>query len=85
MKKSKGSSIRTRTAGSCGYTVNREAEETAPTPGAAGGAQSGIGTGEERVWGPGVCRGPVSASDEVTEFVESGEMARGALAGLTGL
>lgn len=35
--------------------------------------------------GPGVCRGPVSALDEVTELVESGKMVREALAGLTGL
>lgn len=35
--------------------------------------------------GPKVCRGPASALDEVTEFVELGKMGREAPAGLTGL
>ena len=73
MKKSKGRFIGISTESSLGYNVNSEAEEQCPTKEAAGGTQSGIGTGEERVWGPGLWGGPVSALDEVTEFVESGK------------
>lgn len=84
MRKSKGRFIGISTETSLGYNVNREAEEPCPAKGAAGGTQSGIGTGGERVWGPGLCGGPVSALDEVIKFVESGKMLREAPTGLTG-